>query len=102
VAAYQWITNAGDQDILKSIINQISDAGFEIDRGGTTAKQVSAHRSADAIDSYWVRVKLIATWKNQASGKILIELRSDEPHLKPGTNCERSALTLQKHLPPIH
>ena len=101
MASYRWTTSASDEQILAAVSNQIKTAGFEIDTSGTTDQQISAFRSIDSVDGYWAIVKLIASWKCRRQKHISIELRSDEPHLRLGNNCEKSAIELLKLLPPV-
>ena len=100
MAFIMWITEASEQDIQPALEQALKVAGFKIDEGGTTEMQVSALKDPSHKGGYWSNVRLVAMWENKSHKRIRIELRSDEPMLRPKTHCEESARKLQELLPP--
>lgn len=100
VAFEWWIAVADQLDIRAALEEALSIAGFNIDEGGTTSQQLSALKDPSLVGGYWSNVRLVAMWEDRSHKRIRIELRSDEPMLRPKTHCEESARKLQELLPP--
>jgi len=100
VAFEWWIAVADQLDIRVALEEALSIAGFNIDEGGTTSQQLSALKDPSLVGGYWSNVRLVAMWEDRSHKRIRIELRSDEPMLRPKTHCEESARKLRELLPP--
>ena len=96
-----WTTSVGDHDIRSAIDEPLRAAGFGIEEVGTTPVQVSALKRPALVAGAWSSVRLLALWENKDQKRLRIELRSDEPTLRPHTHCNEVAAHLQALLPPV-
>lgn len=101
MAVFQWVARLENSDMHSALRGPLASAGFQIDDVGTTERQLSALCSPEVVSGYWSGVKLIVIWSNENDHQIKIEVRSDEPTLRPGTHCEQRAKALMEFLPPI-
>ena len=102
MAVYQWVTKTDKNNLLDAIAKKIEETHFRIEKIGTTEMQVSALYTPKETMRYWSGVRMLASWMNFSAGTIKIEVRSDEPMLRPDTHCERSAKELIKVFPSVY
>ena len=95
-----WTTRIGQHDIRVALDAVLCSAGFSIEDVGTTALQVSALKRPEFSGDSFANVRLVALWENKDERRLRIELRSDEPTLRPHTLCSETAEHLQALLPP--
>ena len=95
-----WTASVDHHDIRSAIDAALRSAGFAIEDSGTTAMQLSALKRPELVGGSWSNVRLVAMWENKSQKRLRIELRSDEPMLRPTTHCTETARALQGLLPP--
>ena len=100
MATYEWVASVENSDMRSALANRLASIGFQIDDDWTTDKQLFAVCTPDAELGYKSCVKLIISSTSEKKFLLRIEVRSDEPALRPGTRCERKAKMLMNFLPP--
>ena len=89
-----------DNDCLQSTFNNLLEAaGLSICQEFSTKSQILAEE-INSKGYYKSKVKVIISWSNKQLRQCFIEVRSDEPHLKNGTRCEKIAKHLNTLIPP--
>ena len=102
MAVYQWDAKTDKNNLHDAMAKKIKETDFRIEKIGTTEMQISALYTPKEIVRYWSGVRMLASWMNFSAGTIKIEVRSDEPMLRPDTLCERCAKELVKVFPSIY
>ncbi len=83
---------------LASFKSLLENAGLLVSEEFSTASQLFAE-TFEGKTSSSSKVKILISWADKSSGVCLVEVRSDEPHLRKNTFCERVANQLRDLIP---
>ena len=101
MAVFKWLTRISGENLIEAVQQDLESIGLVINHEVSSCCQLYAVDPATGRLQPGQRVQVIATWSDRPSGEILIEVRSDEPMLRPQSRCERLAKQLQASLEPI-
>lgn len=99
MALFAWLTTVQSLDEGSALADGIASLGLKIDPAASSSAQLFASDPVDAPLRLSMRVTVLASWSNQSSGEVKIEVRSAEPMLRYGTRCEMTANALRQMFP---
>ncbi len=99
MAYFQYLAESTSQSSLYDFTPTLENFGFIISKEFSTPSQLYAEIFDEkALSSS--KVNVLISWANKSSRLFLIEVRSDEPHLKKDTFCKRITNKLCDLIPP--
>tara|TARA_Y100001968_G_scaffold227709_1_gene210492 strand:- start:26 stop:355 length:330 start_codon:yes stop_codon:yes gene_type:complete len=99
MAYFQYLAEIKDHSSLYGFTPILENFGFIISKEFSTPSQLYAEIfEGKALSSS--KVNVLISWANKSSRLCLIEVRSEEPHLKKDTFCKRTINKLRDLIPP--
>ncbi len=84
--------------LLTSYKRLLENAGLLVCEEFSSGTQIFAENQLNQIDTK-TKVKVLISWADKSSRVSLVEVRSDEPHLRKDTLCEQVANQLLDLIP---
>ena len=79
----------------------LESMGLVVDHEASSHLQLYATDRCNSPLAHSAHVSVISSWSDQSSGEVLIEVRSNEPLLRPQSRCQALALELRSKLQPL-
>ena len=95
---FQYHSQIETDCLISSFKSLLEEAGLLVSEEFSTTSQLFAE-TFDGKTLSNSKVKILISWADKSSRVCLIEVRSDEPHLRKDTFCERVANQLRDLIP---
>ena len=99
MAYYQYLSELENDSLRLSLEPSLDKTGLNILEEFTTHSNIWAE-AINTNENSSSKVKVLISWSDKSLKQFLVEVRSDEPHLKRNTFCERVANNLRELIPP--
>ena len=100
MAYYQYLSELENDSLRVGLEPHLDKTGLNILEEFTTHSNIWAEAINTTDNSSSSKVKVLISWSDKSLKQFLVEVRSDEPHLKRNTFCERVANELRELIPP--
>ena len=99
MAYFHYLSEAKDDCLLTCFQVLLEEHGLNILEEFSNKAQIFAE-ARSYNENYHAKVKVLISWSDKNLKQCSVEIRSDEPHLKRDTQCEKLAKELRCLIPP--
>jgi len=101
MASFRWTSRVKQDDIVDAFVDNFEFCGLRIAQQFSTVETVVAVFPPSHAFFYWIRLTVVATWRNYDKRYLEIIVRSDKIDSFEGVRCREVAQKLKKLLPPL-